>query len=436
MINNLDYYIQTKYKNNPLWFKEEVEQSYHSNRIAKTFKLINYLHGTHKVLNRQDVTFKDKEFKVKKLIIQNAKAICNFHSTYITGNPVSLTGTKELVKQIQEIYKYGGFYNTDFNLSDKLVKYGNAYEYVYRDEKGNITSKLIQNESAYPVYDERGNYVAFIEYYTNLEHISYFNVYYPDRVDCWSNEGENLHIIDTFKNISGLPIIYKALNDWDYREGEGLLENILPLLDEIEDLLSKMGDSIYTLSLNPLLLTTGQAIEGSVSSDAVGFNINLENGSDMKYVNSVMDYQSIKYYLDTIQNNLNMCAYMPSILGGNGNIANVSETSLKMLYQLADVFAMMNEKVLRQGMNERLNIIRRLLDRENDNEYVNVNFNYSRPQNATELLDNLKKQSEMQAISIETIIEKSPITDDKVMELNRIKGMNNKSVDNVDDDIE
>ena len=69
MINNLDYYIQTKYKNNPLWFKEEVEQSYNSNRIAKTFKLINYLHGTHKVLNRQDVTFKDKEFKVKNLYL-------------------------------------------------------------------------------------------------------------------------------------------------------------------------------------------------------------------------------------------------------------------------------------------------------------------------------------------------------------------------------
>ena len=66
-MNNLEYYISTKYKNNPLWFEEEVKQSYHSNRIAKTFKLINYLHGTHKVLNRQDVKFKDKEFTVKKL---------------------------------------------------------------------------------------------------------------------------------------------------------------------------------------------------------------------------------------------------------------------------------------------------------------------------------------------------------------------------------
>lgn len=436
MINNLDYYIQTKYKNNPLWFKEEIEQSYHSNRIAKTFKMINYLHGNHKIKERENVTYKDKELVTKKLILNQAKTICNFHSTYICGNPVSLTGSKSLLEKIQEIYKYGGFYNTDFMLSDKLVKYGNAYEYVYRDNKGNITSKLIQNESAYPVFDERGNYVAFIEYYTNLEHISYFNVYYPDKVDCWSNERENLHIIDTFKNISGLPIIYKTLNDWDYREGEGLLENIIPILDEIEDLLSKMGDSIYMLSLNPLLVGTGQAIEGSIDKNVTGTYVNLENGGELKYVNSVMDYQSIKYYLDTIMNVLNQTAYIPSILGGNGNIANVSETSLKMLYQLADVFALMNEKVLREGMNERINIIRKLIGSEDDKEYVDINFNYARPQNQSELLDNLKKQYDMNSISTETIIEKSNLTNDKVMELDRLKGMNRKSVDKVDDGIE
>lgn len=436
MINNLDYYIQTKYKNNPLWFKEEVEQSYHSNRIAKTFKMINYLHGSHKIKERENVTYKDKELVTKKLILNQAKTICNFHSTYICGNPVSLTGSKLLLEKIQEIYKYGGFYNTDFNLSDKLVKYGNAYEYVYKDNKGNITSKLIQNESAYPVYDERGNYVAFIEYYTNLDHISYYNVYYTDGVDCWSNEGENLHIIETFKNESGLPIVYKTLNDWDYREGEGLLENIIPILDEIEDLLSKMGDSIYMLSLNPLLVGTGQAIEGSIDKNVTGTYVNLENGGELKYVNSVMDYQSIKYYLDTIMNVLNQTAYIPSILGGSGNIANVSETSLKMLYQLADVFALMNEKVLREGMNERINIIRKLIGSEDDKEYVDINFNYARPQNQSELLDNLKKQYDMNSISTETIIEKSNLTNDKVMELDRLKGMNKNSVDKVGDGVE
>ena len=324
--------------------------------------------------------FKGKEFKVKKLILQNAKTICNFHSTYLLGNNVSLTGTKDLVTELQQIYNYGKYNSLDFQIADKLVKYGNSYEYIYKD--GNrITSKLISNECAYPVYDEMGNYVAFIEYYTNLEHISYYYVYTDDNVILWSNEGSNLHVIDQWSNKSGLPIVYKTLNDWDSRTGEGLLENIIPVLDEIEDLLSKMGDSIYTLSLSPISVVTGQQLQGNMNSDGIGYNINLERGSNFEYVNSQMDYNSIKYYLDTIQNELNQISYMPSILGGSGNIANVSEVSLKMLYSLADVFAMLNERVIREGFDERFNVIRRLIGNENDSEYVNVTFNYARPQN-------------------------------------------------------
>lgn len=425
---NLNEYISIVYKNNPLWFVEEVKKGNNANRVAKAYQIINYLHGSHNVLTRKDLKYKDKEFIVKKLILNNAKAICNFHSTYILGNNVSLTGSKDLVSKLQNLYYYGNYNNIDFKIADKLVKYGNSYEYIYKDGD-RITSKIISNETAYPVYLDSGEYVAFIEYWTNLEHISYYNVYTQNSVTCWSNEGSTLHIIAEYNNLSGLPIIYKTLNDWDYREGEGLLENIIPILDEIEDLLSKMGDAIYTLSLSPLLLTTGQEIDGAMDNDSVGYNVALEIGSDMKYINAEMDYNTIKYYLDTIQNELNYNAYIPSILGGNGNIANVSEVSLKMMYQLADVFAMLNEKVLREGFNERFNVIRRLIGNNNIDEYVNVSFNYSRPQNASELLDNLKKQFDMGAISVESIVEQSPLTNDKVMELERLGNSTGNNLD-------
>lgn len=438
MNKNLEYYINTKYKNIPNWFEEEVKQPNNLNRTAKCLKVINYLHGLHEVLQRENIKFKDKEFITKKLILNTAKTICNFHSTYLVGNPVSLTGSKNLVDKVQKIYNYGKFNDTDFKIADKLVKYGEAYEYVYKDDNDRITSKIISPDTSYPVYDELGNYVAFIEYYTNLDHISYYYVYYEDIVELWSNEETELHIIEQWKNESGLPISYVCLNDYDYRLGEGLLENVIPILDEIEDLLSKMGDAVYILSLNPLLISIGQEFDGAVSSDAVGITFKLELGSDMKYVNAEMDYNTIKYYLDTIQNQLNMVAYMPSILGGSGNIANVSEVSLKMLYSLADVFAMLNERVMRNGINERLNVIRKLIGEENDSDYINVTFNYARPQNATELLENLSKQFEMNAISIESIVEQSPLTNDVSMELDRLKNSSsnggvNKDVNNVND---
>lgn len=417
MINK---YIETVYRNNPLWFSEEVNKTIHTHRISKVFALKEYLCGVHKVLGREDMKFKEKEFKVKKLVLQNAKTILNFHSTYLLGSPVSLVGTEELVKKVEDVYKFGNYNDTDFKILSKMIKYGDGYEYIYKD--GNrIRSKVIAPEDSYPVFSDSGEYIAFIESWTNIENISYWNVYYEDRVEEWSNEGSDIHLIGQYPNLTGLPIHYKSINDEDDRFGEGLLENIIPVLDEIEDILSKLGDSIYTLSLNPLLLTLGQAVDGTVSNDAVGYNIALEIGSDMKYVSANMDYATIKYYLDTLQNNLNMCAYMPSILGGNGNIANVSEVSLKLLYQLADVYAMLTEKAMRNGLNKRFNIIRRLLGLENDLDYINIAFNYSRPQNASELLDNLKKQFDMGAISKRSIIEKSPLSTDVAQELLRLE---------------
>ncbi|MCE5221048.1 MAG: phage portal protein [Clostridium sp.] len=419
-MKKIEEYIKNEYTNDIFWFTKEVEKPHNTTRIAKVRTLKNYLHGTHKVLGRQDTKYKDKEFKVKKLILNNAKTILNFHSTYLLGNSVSLTGSEALVKELQEIYNYGGFNDIDFELMDKLTKYGDSYEYIYKDGD-RITSKVIDNSCSYPVYNDSLEYIAFIEHWTNAENKNYWNVYYEDKVQEWNDNGDTITMTGEYKNVSGLPLHYKGLNDWDSRYGEGLLENIIPVLDEIEDILSKMGDSIYTLSLNPLLLTQGQAIEGSISNDSVGFNVALENGADMKYVTATMDYSTIKYYLDTLQNELNIISYMPSILGGSGNIANVSEVSLKMLYSLADVNAMINEKVMRRGFNERFNVIRKLIGQETKSEYVNVTFNYSRPQNASELLDNLKKQFDMNAISLQSIIEKSPVSDDVGMELERLK---------------
>ncbi len=437
MAMNINYYIETTYQNDPFWFTQEVEKSHHTIRVSRDIGHKQYLHGNHKVNLRKDLKYKDQEFIVKKMKFDLAKTILNFHTNYLLGKPITLTGSESLVKEIQQVYKYGGFNDIDAGLLKKNVIYGEGYEYIYRDDNGNITSKIIDTMFCYPVFADDGTYVAFIEHWKTNENIYYWNVYYPDRIEEWTNEGANpsiekdkktkkdkinydVQLLAKYDNESSLPIPYYEASEWDYREGEGLLEIIIPVIDELEDLYSKMGDAIYTLSLNPLLTTIGQSIEGGISNDAVGYNVSLDNGSDLKYVTAMMDYNTIKLLIDNINNNLNLVAHIPSILGGSGNIANVSEVSLKMLYQLADVYAGITERIMRRGFNQRLNIIRKMIGREDKEEYVDVEFNYARPSNATEILDNIKKQVEMGAMSIESAVEKSPLTTDKTMELERL----------------
>uniref|UniRef100_UPI000B1F7ACC phage portal protein n=1 Tax=Clostridium botulinum TaxID=1491 RepID=UPI000B1F7ACC len=120
----------------------------------------------------------------------------------------------------------------------------------------------------------------------------------------------------------------------------------------IEDILSKMSDSIYCYSLNPLPVSVGQPIKGLIPADAVGYSISIDGGS-FDFKNANMDYNTIQLYLNEIHKQLNITASMPSIIGGNTNVSNVSEVSLKLMYQLADVYAMLNEKWIKKGIKER-----------------------------------------------------------------------------------
>lgn len=424
----LQEYINSNFNSVDLWFTKEVKKDEHIRRINETLKYKRYLDGKHKILQREDVDLNNgKVMHTKKLILNNAKTILNFHKTYLLGKSVSLTGSEDLVKAIGSIYKYGKFNNNDFKIISNLVEYGYCYEYVYTNKKDNITSKVYKPYESYPVYNNDDEYIAFIEYWIDMDNIEHYTVITDDTVEEWSNEG-GLHRVAEYENDNGLPIYYG--DDEIY---ESLLGLIMPILDELEDILSKMSDGIYLLSLNPISFSNGQEVEGGIDANGTSTHFNFEVGGEFKYVNANMDYNTIKLYLDTLQNNLNQIAYMPSVLGGNGNVANVSETSLKLLYQLADVYAMLSEKVIRSGFDERLNRIREILGLDNPEEYINVNFNYSRPMNSKELLENIKTQFDMGAISTKSIVEMSPLTNDSVMELNRLEEEGKSGVKEVEE---
>lgn len=419
----LQDYISSVYGNNIHWFEDEVKKVEHTHRISKVFNNKNYLNGKHKILLREDMQYKGQEYITKKLVLNQAKTILNFHTTYLLGKPISLIGSENKVKEYQRIYRKGNYNNIDYKILDNVIKYGDAYEYVYLD--GNvIKSKIINSEDSYPIYDDRMNYVGFIEYYT-INNIDYYTIYSIDMVEEWTNEGGELIKIGEYINSSGLPIHYSNGESEHINYGRSILEDIRPILDEMEDILSKMSDSIYTLSLNPMPVVTGQSLEGSVPADATGYALQLEDSGDFEYKSATIDSATVKLYLLELHKQLNVIASMPSIVGGNTNVANVSEVSLKLLYQLADVMAMMNERWLRDGLYKRFRVFDKLLAQQgikfNVDEYVDVEFTYSRPVNTSELLDNIKKQYDMGAISLQTIIEKSNITNDVKQELDRLK---------------
>lgn len=424
-MDRLSYYIEKQYGNNPRWFEEEVNQGNHAERISEVINNRDYLSGRHKVLLRQDSQYKGKQLIVNKTIINYAKTVIKFHNTYLLGKPVQLSCSDEnTLKTFSDIYRLGQYSTVDYEIIDRVNKFGDAYEAVYVDN-GVIKSKVLDNACSYPVYDDIGEYISFIEYWTDAyTNISFWNVYYPTYVEHWDNEGGELRLVSTDKSV-GLPIHYHNFNDEDYTKGVALLNDIRPIMDALEDTMAKMSDSIYVNVLNPMPVAIGQRIESSIPSDAVGFVMNLDVG-DFKYANCSLDYNSIKLYLDNMKQFLNDVACMPSVLGSSTNIANISEVSMQILLMMANVYADENKKWLNIGFQERFDMFKKILDMQgiSVNGDVEVIYNVSMPVASTEMIANLKALQEMGAISKETIMEKTEYVSDVDAEKKRLEGEN------------
>ena len=418
----LEQYIET-FENPEVWFKDEVNRPYHKKRIGNVISNKEYLRGIHNVLGREDSVYKGRELITRKTIIQYAKTIINFHNTYMLGKPVTLTGEENTVKIFNDIYKLGHYDSIDFEILDRVNKFGDAYEVVYIDN-GVIKSKILDSGDCYPVYTDLGEYIAFIEHWIDSEsHITYWNVYYPNTVERWSNEGGYEHMYSSSINVCGLPIHYHNNNDIDYFYGVSLLTDIKPLLDELEDIYSKLGDAIYVNTLNPMPVSMGTRLDSGIPADATGYVLNIEGGGDYKVVSTTMDFNNIKFYVESLKTMMNEIACIPAVLS-NSEVSNISEMSMKMLFHLASIMAMTNEKWLVKGMEQRFDKWRILLSMQgvNADNYVSVEFNLNMPMDNSELYDNLQKMHDMGAISVQTIMDQSEFVSDSKIEKERIDG--------------
>lgn len=414
------------------YFKEQIESSEHVYRQGKVKTIQNHLLRVHNVKNRaaNTYTFKGKTFTPAVVLLQGLKTIVNFHVAYLVGNPVSLTGTPKAVETFNKAYTNGLYQKTDWKILNELITYGNAFEYIYLDYDGKIKSKVFRNKDSYPIYDDNGEYRYFVEYWKNTsDGDEHYIIYYPTHVDTYLNN----RLIESKPNISGLPIHYTSMDVSEFDIfGDSFMLDLIPIMDKIEALISKLDDAISTLSLNPLLTITGANLgeKDMVDSNIAGAVINLEEGNEAKYVNAEMDYNCIKYELDQLYQNLNMIAAVPSSILGQSNISNVSENTTSIIYQLTENRGKQNIMSLIDGFKLRWEKMRTLLSltgveiSDEDFETLNVSFNINRPVDTKNDFTNMKIQYECGAISKRTFIEKSPYTGDSAQELQRLADEN------------
>lgn len=414
-------------RDNALWFMDEIRRPEHTARIGEVFKIREYLLRKHDILMRHNMKFKDGEFTTSKMVFNTIKSIVEAHASYAVGRQVSISGDPGIAADFNRIYKKGRYPKVDYELVSDLIKFGNAFEYVFLDGD-TIRSKVIANEDAFPVYDDNYNYTHFIEYWKDREAGGdhHYIVYYPDKVETYLNR----NLIDTKQNLTGLPIHYASLDKTDVF-GDGLVSDLIPIMDAIEYLMSMLDDAAICLSLNPIGVVQGKRIDSKIPKDIIGATLNLEDKSesDFKWAASTLDSNSVKLLLEHLIQQFYAVACIPASMYGQSNISNVSEVSLKYLFSQTDNKAQKTIQAMTDGMFQRFEYFRKLQKLRSaykeytDNEFdsLDINFNVSRPVDTNSLMADLKLQQDMGAISKWTIIEKSPYTTDVALELERIK---------------
>ncbi len=410
---------------NKMWFETEIDKIRYADRIRRVKKIDSYLAREHKVLERPDFQFKGHTYETAKIVLQTLKSIVKFYSSFICGEPVSITGDKEFVSALNKIYRKGDYIEADLKIARDLISYADAFEYVYLDENNKIRSKIIKNTDAYPLYDAEGKYYCFVENWTDSDtRLSYSNVYYPDRVEIYKGR----ELVDTKENLTGLPIWYSSLDKTKYDNfGDPFLLDLIPIMDSVENLLSKLDDAVTTLSMNPFGVVSGQRIKSEIPKDIVGVTLNLEDGGSFNYANATMDKDSIKLELDYLIQQFYAVACVPSSILGQSNVANVSETSITMLYQQTSNFNRQFITEMTKGFMQRMEYIRKLMEIQGQTvtdevfDSINFLFNVSKPVDNEANMNNMKIQYDCGAISKQTIIDKSPYTTDTALELQRLQ---------------
>lgn len=425
-MSRLKQYIKEKYDGSGEWFVDFVHEVHNQQRIQDVMEKKEYLNGNHKILQKESYKYNGKVFEPKKIVLNYAKTLLNFQKAYLLQNPITLTGDEKVVKKYQQVLKKGKYNRVNLRILDKVLKYGHAAEYVYVDSNGVIRSKVIDPSESYPVYDKDNQLIAFIHAFMS-DGIDYYTVYEEDIVSEYDNNGGEIRLVGRYYNLSGLPIIYhNDNNELNEVEGRSELDDWISILDNMESIISKYADATEKF-LDPIFINVGQELKGSgLPTDLVGKGINIEEGGDAFYLQAKLDSRSFETLWKTLLQSLLDISQTPAVSMNKTDISNLSEVSIKLLFQLANIKASNNEMFMREGIEKRFEKIRKLLELQgvkfSDEEFESLDFvfKYATPSNDKEIIEMLKELREMGAISLESVLSHSPMTNDVQMELEKL----------------
>ena len=214
----------------------------------------------------------------------------------------------------------------------------------------------------------------------------------------------------------------------------------------MEKLISKYHDAFFKyLQPTPVIkgdpLNLGRDNEAKIDPNVVGYALQLKEDGSMEYLTGKMDFNSLKALYNILKQSLLDTAGLPSVVMAGSEISNISEVSIKLLYSLSMIKAAMFEQYLKRGFDIRFKQIGKILKLKGikvDFSDLEIIFEYNLPSNEKEIIENLKILRDMDAISLHTLLSRSPYIYDVSQEENLLakEWVKNKAINDNDYQLE
>lgn len=173
--------------------------------------------------------------------------------------------------------------------------------YSTRDDDDDPTVRInvvspAQGDILYPIFDGKGQMIAFGWEYVSTNYKFNFDIYSKDTLYKYMDKNSGLQLVKTITLPYGrIPVVYFNQYESEWRKVQHLIERFETTLSNLCDTNDYNG--------SPILFTSGE-IQGFSEKGEQGKVITGLNGAEMKYVTWDNASESVKLELDTLQSQI------------------------------------------------------------------------------------------------------------------------------------
>jgi SPP1 family phage portal protein len=430
--------------------KQAIE--YNEHRKKRYEKLRKYYRGEHEILDRRKWLKKPSSSPLSnnKIVVNHARYITTIKTSYFIGIPVEYRTKDEAYQRTLEDvlarYEEINIHEHDYKLAKDNSKYGESYEYVYRDEELKPVSKKLLPINCVLVYDDTLEHRKLfaviyekVEYGDGVQDLNtsaddnkrYIGVQTIDAVEKrWWNEKlragkREVHLFGQ------VPVIEFLNNGDDDDESQGDYEMVMLLIDAYNTLQSdRINDKEQLVAA--ILLLHGFELTPDMLEMLREYRVMATPDKDdsAEYLTKMLNEADVEILRKSIEDDIHKISMTPN-MGDENFIGNASGVALKYKILPFELSIQEKEMGFRRGLKERFELYNRALSQltiEDDNapreavlmptSKLEVMFKHSLPQNdleTSQMIANLDgKVSDETAIGLLSFVEDAATEKERV----------------------